>query len=181
MPRLLICKPCQSIEVMPLWEGPAELEADDPVLDYLVQQHVVRHGDMLSDAAVLMNVEDKYWDDLTVRDEILRGMNRRWVGFEPTAYHIMDTFSEDALRCYSKHHRPKEGCPDYHAPNKVLGSQLWHSEMDDMADKKVAKRFAKFAKDPDEIVYLCDWCPVQTWVQTKLNTKAGLYKGRIDG
>lgn len=180
MPRIILCRTCQTIDVIPLWEGRPEDEAHDPILEYVVHQHNQKHGEGNADAA-MMTVEDKYWDDPRTRSDILKRMEGKFVGFEPSLYDIRDTFAEDALRCYSHHHRPTAGCIDYHEPNKLLDAKLWHSVEDDKVDKSDHKKYDNLL--PKRPVWLCDWCPVQSWVDTRINTQAHLYDkvpGEVD-
>lgn len=179
MPRLLVCKECKTIEELPLWDGDPKDEPQDQLLDNLVRRHVQKHGET-EDSAMLLNVPDEAWNDPNDQLRILTNLQERWTGFVPSAYHLMNTFAEDALRCYNKHHRPTGGCIDYCEPNKLLTSNLWHSEMDDFIDKSDRKKYSLSGRTP---VYLCQWCPVETWVTTKKRNEKHLYDrvpGEID-
>jgi hypothetical protein len=167
MPRLLVCRECRTIEQLPLYDGPPQLEAQDPLLDNLVRRHVQTHGDISPDsAALLVASEDAcncvkcrgrgptFWD--AHRDEVLGGLRERWTGFHPEWYATKDTYAEDAMRCYNLHRRPKgTDCIDYRDDNRKLTSKNWPA---------------------DKAVYLCNFCPVESQVTTAIRAAAGMYK-----
>ena len=188
MPRLLVCRECKTIEELPLYDGPKELEAADPLLDNLVRRHVQKHGDMRTDAAALLVASEDicrcnekklvdasgtvtmtrprvggthtFWQGH--RDDILKGLRERWTGFDPWVYQEMSTFKEDAMRCFNLHRRPAgTDCIDYQTDRKRLTPHDWKGRN----------------------VYLCDFCPVNSAVETAKRHAAGLYKrlpGEVD-
>jgi len=166
MPRLLVCRECKTIETLPLFDGPKELEAQDPVLGQVVARHVQKHGDVKMDsAALLVASEDAcscpkekllgfhtFWEGH--RDDVLKGLQERWTGFHPEFYATHDTYKEDALRCYSRHNRPKGAdCIDYHDDSKRVTPSTWKGRE----------------------VWLCEFCPVNSAVETAKNLKAHAY------
>lgn len=166
MPRLLVCRECSTIEELPLFDGPKELEAQDPMLDNVVRRHVQKHGDLKSDAAALLVAPEDictcakceghnvtFWE--AHRDEVLKGLGERWTGFHPEFYATKDTYREDALRCYNLHRRPKGAdCIDWKADNRRLTPEGWKGRE----------------------VFLCHFCPVASSVVTEMRHKRGLYK-----
>jgi hypothetical protein len=174
MPRLLVCRECKTIDQLPLYDGPKELESQDPILDRVVQQHVQRHGDVNPEvAALLVAPEDicicpkckgsgaTFWQ--AHQDEVLKGLGERWTGFHPEWYATKDTLSEDALRCYNIHRRPKgTDCIDWQADSRRLTPESWPKE---------------------KSVYLCHFCPVASTVVTEIRYRKGRYKkeaGEVD-
>jgi hypothetical protein len=180
VPRLLVCRVCQTIETFPLYDGPKELEAQDPLLDNLVRRHVQKHGDMRDDAAALLvasedicHCDEKTMVDATGtvraslrrvrerhtfweghRDDILKGLQERWTGFAPAFYDEKSTFMEDAMRCYNLHRRPKGAdCIDWATDNRRLTPPDWKGQE----------------------VYLCHFCPVATAVATAQRLARGMY------
>lgn len=149
MPRLLVCRECQTIETFPLWDGPPELESRDPMLNDLVSRHVQKHGDAKVDSAALLvaseepcNCGEKTTFDVTGRrlpslrvreahtfweghrDDVLKGLRERWTGFHPEYYATVDTFKEDSIRCWNLHRRPKgTDCIDWRSDRKRLTSE----------------------------------------------------------
>ena len=165
MPRLLVCRECQTIEVLPLFDGPAQLEPQDPLLAGLVRRHVEIHGDAKQDSAALLRVDEKPCNCKRCRGfnsiweghqtEILGNLKERWTGFHPEFYATKDTYAEDALRCYNLHRRPKgTDCIDWRDDRKRLTPEHWEGQH----------------------VYLCDFCPVASTVTTAIRWKAGMYK-----
>jgi hypothetical protein len=180
VPRLLVCRECQTIEVLPLYDGPAELEPQDPLLSGVVRRHVEIHGDGKPDNAALLvasedpcNCGEKTKVDLrgVVRgssmvrgrhtfweghqDEILSGLKERWTGFHPEWYATKDTYAEDAGRCYNVHRRPKgTDCIDWRSDRKRLTPENWAGRH----------------------VYLCDFCPVASSVTTAMRWAKGYYR-----
>ena len=154
--RLLICKECNTIDTLPTqWET----ENGDPLLDTVVRRHVQKHGDSRDDCAVLLRVEDDAWEHH--RDDILANLKSRWTGFHPEFYATVDTFKEDAAKCYTRHHRPKDGCIDWQDDSKRLTPSDWHQAH----------------------VYLCNFCVVQSSVTTAVRLQRKMYDkepGEID-
>jgi|SRR5215467_869847 len=179
MPRLLVCRECQTIETFPLYDGPKELEASDPILDGLVRRHVQKHGDMRADAAALLVASEDpchcgekvkvglngsklghssirgshtFWEGH--RDDILKGLGERWTGMHPEFYATKDTYREDAMRCFNLHRRPQGAdCIDWCDSNRRLTPEGWKGSE----------------------VYLCHFCPVATAVVTKKRLLKGMY------
>lgn len=181
MPRLLVCRECKTIETLPLYDGPREMEAQDPILDGVVRRHVQKHGDLSPEGAALLvapetpcTCGDKATVDLRGRatasrsrvrgphtfweghrDDILKGLQERWTGFHPEFYATKDTFIEDAGYCYNRHRRPQGAdCVDYKDLSKRLTPVTWKGQE----------------------VYLCDFCPVSAAVTMEQRWKAGLYR-----
>jgi hypothetical protein len=188
VPRLLVCRTCKTIDVLPLYDGPKELEAQDPVLDSLVRRHVQLHGDTGPETAALLvasedpcRCDEKKTFDLTGRvigknplsirgshtfweghkDDVLKGLRERWTGFDPEFYATKDTFTEDAMRCFNLHRRPQGTCIDWHADYRRVTPHDWKGRN----------------------VYLCDFCPVASSVKTAQRLALGAYNrepGEID-
>jgi hypothetical protein len=150
--RLLVCRDCRSIEELPDYEGPVE---HDVLLDHLVGTHQFPNGE--PHKGNLMRVEKQWWELPSARKQIMeelgltQGLGDEW-------YASKRTFEEDAMKCYKTHGRPKEGCIDYCDGNKRLGNPT------------------KIGWQAGPKVFLCNFCPVQVYVDTDLAHKAGLYK-----
>lgn len=171
MPRLLRCTDCLLIEVLPEFEGSVKAEAADPYLSYAVAKHIgpvqiergrrmppgwkprhIQHDEQHFGS--LLRVTDADWKNQMRREEILRRIweDQKHTGFEPEYYATRMTFQEDALVCFNRHRRPDQGCIDYKAAAKRLSNP---------------KR-----KHP---IFLCDFCPVQVWVETQTKKAQGAY------
>jgi hypothetical protein len=161
--RLLLCRHCRTLEELADYEGP-------PEYDRLLEELVNRHNKLDARAhegnvATLMHVENRDWE--MHRDSILERMRSKDEGFgEPWIKDAMDTYKEDALKCYSRHGRPKDGCGDYWSDSKRIGRPTPEG-------RAVLKTMYKLGeRDP----HLCQFCPVHTFVQTEINWTRGLYK-----
>lgn len=165
--RLLYCYNCKTIEELPDYEGRPE---DDTLLEILVEKHQsagIPHTGFLSKIGV------KIWSVESYRKEIIKNLRNRVGGgladLDPDYYTTKATFYEDAMKCYSEHMRPKEGCSDWRASNKRLVPQ---------STKELRKELGleSAAKSASTNVYLCDFCPVKTFYVTKKRDAAGLYE-----
>lgn len=172
--RLFICLDCQTIEQLPDYEGPMiwdpeykrEVPVADDLLEYLIAPH--KRGEHRGQ---LLHVQDKDWHSKTKREGILKEVQEGLsghTGFDPETYAVRDTFQEDALKCFSAHNRPQDGCIDWHDRSKKLGNSLLTVE-----EKSDAKKFGLKRQNQR---FLCDFCPVASQVQQKKNEKSGLYK-----
>ena len=161
MPRLLVCRECKTIETLPLFDGPPQEEARDPLLNNVVARHVAKHGEKEDSAALLVASEDIcHCDEKTMvdlagrrrpgrivrerhtfweghRDDVLKGLSERWTGFHPEYYAHIDTFKEDAARCYNLHRRPKG-----------TDCIAWTSDRKSLTDDN---------REKDKHVYLCEF------------------------
>jgi hypothetical protein len=107
------------------------------------------------------------------KEEILKKINEITIkepGFEGWAYESINTFQEDAMKCFRQHGRPDlgagKGCPDYWSESKRIGRP---TEVGKLALKENAKMGAG---DP----HLCQFCPYYSGVQTEMRFKKGMYK-----
>ncbi len=160
--RLLICHDCREVIELPDFTGPPEY---DVLLDQAVSAHRFPNGE--EHVGALADVEKEKWDDESVRQEILKriGKPEKETGFGGEFYAAKNTFAEDAMKCFNEHGRPKQGCIDYKDERKRLGnptSEGWRQ---------------------GPRVYLCDFCPIKTWVVTQQRSAAGMYDrqpGEVD-
>lgn len=153
--RLLICHSCRTIEELPDYQGPAEY---DVILDHAVEAH--RFADGREHLGKLAAVDETAWRDPGRRNAILDKIREatKSTGLPGEFYATKNTYQEDALRCYGRHHRPKEGCIDYCDSDKRIGNPT------------------KAGWQAGPRVFICQFCPVETWVQTQVRHQKGLYK-----
>ena len=151
--RLLACRDCKSIEELPDYEG-------NPRNDVLLEDTVSRHMTEWSTHEVaLIKVPVKWWNDKNIQPQLIKqisqGGSMGLDELQENYYGTRDTYREDALACYNRHDRPKEGCIDWHDHSKRIGnptSEGW----------KTGPR-----------VFACDFCPVSAWVSKKKQEQAG--------
>lgn len=166
--RLLFCNHCKTLEEIPDYEG---TDPVDPLVEALVRKHNERapmeHGGANISASPmrLMAVDDNDWR--TNREKVLAQVNQenKKVGFDAWVYEAMNTYADDALRCYRAHHRPEDGCIDWWDDSKRIGRPTSEG-------RKVLKdNYKSGATDP----HLCQWCPVASFVATQQRLKMGMY------
>jgi hypothetical protein len=171
--RILACSVCKTVEELPDYELHDENEVDPYVSEVLlkhVSKDAMAHGgEQLQFAPFrLAHVEDRDW--IRSRDEVLKrfAAENKKVGFEAWAYEAINTFEEDAMRCYNEHHRPSEGrpCIDFWDDSKRIGRPTREGQI------FVREYFKVGQRDP----HLCQFCPYYSVVQTEKRWKAGLYR-----
>ncbi len=160
--RLLYCYNCTTIEELPDFEGRPE---DDHLLEILVEKHQsagVPHTGFLSKIGV------KIWSQEKFRKEIIKNIRTRVGGgladIDPEYYATKATFYEDAMSCYDAHQRPEGSCSDWRASNKKL-----------VPKTSAERKELGLPKAINSHIYLCDFCPVKTFMVTKAREEAGMY------
>ena len=164
--RLLVCQDCRSIEELPPYEGDPrrDILLEDSLSRHMTGEHTVKGETRYtgSHKVSVLKVAQSFWSHTETRERITKqisaGGSRGIEELEGAEdyYGTRDTYREDALKCFQRHHRPDEGCIDYQNPDKRIGnptSEGW----------KTGPR-----------VYACNFCPVQTWVDKKKAEAAGV-------
>lgn len=183
--HLLFCDACKTLEEIPDHDGGTLMvETRDETtgkptavqIDLMVEDLVKRHnerdpmahaGSQIRQSPLrLIEVPTEDWK--TKRAKVIETLNEKNKkdGFSSYVSESMNTFSDDALRCYSQHHRPQEGCIDYWSDAKRIGRPTVEGRTVLAESQKLGER------DP----HLCAFCPVHSWVTTQKNFKLGLYK-----
>ena len=154
--RLLICHTCKSIEEVPDFEGCPD---DDVLLEHALGPHRFPTGlEHIGNLAVVSKAD---WEDHNRRRSIeaeIKSAVEKNTGLPTEFYATKNQFQADALKCYTQHHRPKEGCIDYCDSSKRLGNPT------------------KAGWQAGPRVFLCSFCPVESYVQMRERHAAGLYK-----
>lgn len=164
--RLFYCWDCKTIDELPDFQGRPE---DDDLLAILVEKHQsagVAHG------CTPFRVGVKLWSVKTVRDQIIKQIRSQTNGgldeLDPGYYATRSMFYEDAMKCFEKHLRPKDSCPDWQNDNKRL--------LPNTGDLRKEAGLTTPEKSNATKVFLCDFCPVKSVVMTKARAAAGMYK-----
>jgi len=92
-----------------------------------------------------------------ITKEILQGTDQK--GFDAEFYATMDTFKEDALKCFTAHGRPDYtaiGCQDYRSASKELKPNT--------AVERKAAGLPKYDDVKIKRSYLCSHCPYESQV-----------------
>ncbi len=166
--RLLYCLVCESIEELPPYDGDPE---HDQLLEISIERrHLFPSGEPHKGHLFRVPVDEWTRQDVKHRmiEQIKGGGSKGIDEFDATYYATSDTFREDALKCFAKHLRPTDGCPDYKTDKMRL-----------LPNTKAERRDAglpdpKNAPGPRN--YLCNFCPVQSVVDQRLRAAKGLYK-----
>lgn len=151
--RLLRCTRCKTLEELPDFRGRPE---DDVALDHLVMVHQQRHPFHEDKDAFLLRVNEELWRrrKKELHRKIWEDVKQEG-GFVPEYYATRDTFKEDAVKCHIQHNR-QVPCIDWRVDRKRLGNPT-----------KEGWREGRVK------VYLCDYCPVRTFVEAKAREQAG--------
>jgi hypothetical protein len=165
--RLLYCFVCKTLEELPPFKGKPE---NDFLLQLACEKHVFPSGDPHKGKLFVLPVQTWMSDD--ARKEIIKqikgGGSKGLDELDSTYYDSKSTFSEDALKCFSAHNRPQNGCGDYERGDKRL---LPSSTKEDRKDLGLPA-----LKDmPGPKVYLCHFCPVHSTVTTRKRKLLGMY------
>lgn len=173
---LLICKTEGKIEELPfdtskpyIQDGETKFDQrDNPWLNEAVKPH-----DQKGCLGLLTDVDTFFWHSpkgrestiAQLKEQLLKGTGADGLAaLQKDIYDIKDNFSQDAMRCFTLHNRPKGQCPDYRADNRKLMPNT-------SADRK-AEGLGRYQSK----TYLCDFCPVSIYNQTKNREAKGLYK-----
>lgn len=153
--RLLQCLECYTLEKLPPYEGRMDEHGayvdPDPLLEHLISKHTEQPSG-LTHVGRLFTVDEDTWNKLDGKTEFEKEMWKE--DAERAAF--KDTLTEDAVKCFNKHNRPDQGCLDWKDKSKVLGNPSRHPG--------APKRF------------LCDFCPVRSYVETKVRIARGEYR-----
>jgi len=160
--RILYCFSCKSIEEIPDYEGRPE---DDVFLQLSTERHA---SSGIPHTGHLFKVAVKLWSVESIRKQIIKQIHVGSGGLselDPEYYNSKSTFSEDALRCYATHLRPRESCPDYGNEKKRLVPNT-------NADRKELG-MPTVAETGGPKVYLCQFCPIHSVIVSKKRALRG--------
>lgn len=165
--RLLYCLVCDSIEELPPYDGDPE---HDQLLEITLEHHVFPSGEPHKGHLLRVPVDE--WTNSNIKkamiEQLKGGGSKGLAEFDADFYATSDTFREDALKCFAKHLRPTDGCPDYKTDKmRLLPNTKAERKDAGLVDPKNA---------PGPRNYLCNFCPVQSTVDQKLRAMKGLYK-----
>lgn len=158
--RLLVCYDCFTIEKLPPYRGATDDQGryleDDPPLEYLIESKHMTDGQEPHRGMLFLCDEDT-WNSLNAQTEISKEVFKD----QAANAQLRDSLTDDALSCYRKHNRPKDGCIDWMDESKRLPSP----------SKQKSANKGKHA------MKLCHFCPVtHGTVLPDIRTKLGLRK-----
>lgn len=150
--RLLYCLVCNSIEELPMYDGPVE---GDVLLELSVERHKFPSGEPHKGKLFVLPV--KTWVDQkqkkAIIDQLKGGGSSGLADVDPTYYDTKMTFHDDAMKCWNAHNRPGDksfACADYRSEDKRLLPST-AKERRDLGLPSAAESGMK--------VYLCQFCP----------------------
>lgn len=173
--RVLQCIDCSSLEVLPPYEGPAEY---DDALNYLSEKHRFPDGNSHRGNLIPVTIQTNDggerpgtmddWNNPKFQKLVAENFSKatrpgQGTGLGAQYYDARDTFREDAMTCWQKHHRNPD-CNDYMDESKRL-----------VPDTKVERKELGLGR-PRSNRSLCEFCPVHSLVIQKRRADAGLYK-----
>ncbi len=155
MPRLLVCKPCGTLYNMQDYDGPAEYDME--LMD-VIERHLTQASDPRPDAhmSMIFRCDKETASKLDMETEVKKELMKN----EIEVREMRNDLKEDALKCFSKHGRPKMDCLDYCGEDKTVGR--------------------KMGVPKEHRMYLCMFCPVQEYYQYKIRGAKGLYSSKWD-
>lgn len=169
--RLLICHDCNSVDVLPWYEGPPEY---DDTLNYRLREfhqgpldergepRYYHHGTMAT-------VNEKSWDDSEKQRQILSEISKAHAGGEVglgnKMYAARSNFKDDAQECWRRHGRT-QNCEDYKSDSKRLVP-------DTRGDRKELGLDTKASRRPG--TSLCVFCPYHSVVMQRARKAQGFY------
>lgn len=159
MPRLLLCHAHKTVDVMPDYDTAMDMEGrNDIYLLEAIEDHCRQYGPENPSGpprhpSQIFRITQDEFDLLNLQD-----MREAMFNDELEEYlkGQRDTFKEDAVNCYYLHNKPVvgfPGCIDYRSDAKAI-----------------TKTGPK-----EDWVYLCDFCPYQSYVDYEIRKKAGTY------
>ena len=155
MPRLLVCKPCGVVYNMQDYDGPPEYDQE---LREVIDRHLGQASDPRPESheSMIFRCDTETASKLDMETEVKKELMKN----EIEVRELRNDLKEDALKCFSKHGRPKADCLDYCSEGKTIG-------------RKVGVPKSKRQ-------YLCMYCPVQEYYQHKIRDAKGLYSTKSD-
>lgn len=160
--RIAWCAFCKTVEELPFIDPKADVR-DDVLLEDYVARHTAKHPHAVEgQVSLLGNVSEAIWANREARRKIIeQGWSALKVGQDVGPggefYDSKSTYGEDASKCFVAHRRSTP-CIDWHDDSKRIGNptqQGW--------------------REGQVKVYICDFCPVASYVMEQRNKELGRY------
>ena len=157
MPRMLVCYAHKTVDILPDYDTANDMEGKyDYALQEKIKDHFAKYGDdPARHPSKIMRIEEDEFELLDPRklqQAALDGSLEEYIKDQ------RENYKEDALKCYNLHDRPVvgfPGCRDYRSDSRAIG-------------------ITKGIADEDKM-YVCDFCPYQSYVDFHKRKAAGLY------
>lgn len=165
--RLLICNVCNTIEPIPMFDGPPE---HDELLNYRLAPHRTTEGH--PHVGMLPTVSEKSWNDPVRQKKIIEELNKARAGGEvglgSELYNLRSTFEDDAMRCWRIEHNRTTDCGDYKSDRMKLTPQHTRGDRKDLGLETRSKHMPTST-------WLCTFCPYHTVVMEQTRRAQGYY------
>lgn len=156
--RLLYCLVCQTLEELPPYDGDPEL---DHLLAIACEAHVFPSGEPHKGKLFVLPL--RTWAHSESKREIIRqikgGGSKGLAEIDDSFYDSRSNFMEDAMSCYVKHNKPKDGCDDWQHSSKLL--------IPNTIKERKAEGMARYQDEAGPKTYLCNFCPVSIAVNQR--------------
>jgi len=163
--RLLFCLVCQTLEELPPYDGDPEL---DHLLAIACEAHVFPSGEPHKGKLFVLPI--RAWAHTESKKEIIRqikgGGSKGLAELDESFYDSRSTFLEDAMQCYGRHNKPKDGCDDWHSKDRMLIPKT--------VKERKAEGMARYEDEVGPKTYLCDFCPVSIAVNQRKQKLMGM-------
>jgi hypothetical protein len=137
------------------YDGPPEYDME---LQEIIKRHLHQANDPRPESHMsqIFRCDDDTASKLDMETEVKKELMKN----EIEVREMRNDLKEDALKCFSKHGRPKMDCLDYCGEDKTVGR--------------------KMGVPKEHRMYLCMFCPVQEYYQYKIRGAKGLYSTKSD-
>ena len=146
--RLLVCKTHGVMYKMRPYDGPAEYDQE---LRELCDRHNAQVPDPQNCSALIYRTDAETAKKLDTETAVKNELAKNDVFIRDTR----DELKVDALKCFNRHNRPKQGCIDWCAEDKTVGR--------------------KTGIPKEKRQYLCMYCPAAEYYTHRERIQLGLY------
>ena len=146
--RLLVCKTHGVMWKMRPYDGPPEYDQE---LRELCDRHNAQVPDPQNCRALIYRTDPETAAKLDVETALKNELKEQDVYIRD----FRDELKVDALKCFSRHNRPSQGCIDWCNDDKTIGR--------------------KSGVPKDKRQYVCMYCPAAEYYTHRQRTEMGLY------
>lgn len=146
--RLLVCKTHGVMWKMKPYDGPPEYDME---LREICDRHNAQIPDPQNCSALIYRTDPETASKLDIETALRTDLE----GHNVFIRDFRDELKVDALKCFNRHNRPKQGCLDWCSEEKTIGR--------------------KVGVPKEKRQYVCMYCPVAEYYTHKQRTELGLY------
>lgn len=146
--RLLVCKTHGVMWKMKPYDGPPEYDME---LREICDRHNAQIPDPQNCSALIYRTDPETASKLDIETALRTDLE----GHNVFIRDFRDELKVDALKCFNRHNRPKQGCLDWCSEEKTIGR--------------------KVGVPKEKRQYVCMYCPVAEYYTHRQRTELGLY------